>query len=75
MEQTDIYYNKVKAHIQKTISINAEEFEYVSNHFTIEHLKREEYLIKPQQVSRYESFIANGLFQLSISIEISGIKR
>lgn len=73
MEKVNMYYQKLKDHIQKSILINEEEFEFVSNYFSIKHLRKKEYLIRQHQVNRYENFILQGLFQTSI-VDDSGKK-
>ncbi len=62
----EVYYDRLKVHLQKTIPLSDTLFEQVKPFFTLRYLKKKEYLIKQAQVSRYESYIAEGLFQAAI---------
>jgi CRP-like cAMP-binding protein len=73
MEKNNSHYHQLKDHIQKSILIGEEGFDYVFRHFAITHFKKKEYLLMPHQVCRNESFITEGLFQTSI-VDDSGKK-
>lgn len=55
-----------QAHIQRIIPISAEEFKHILSYFTVKHLKKKEYLVRPFQVCKHESYILKGLFQTAI---------
>ncbi len=60
------YLDQFKIHLRKTIPISDDEVKHVFNYFTIKHVPRKSWLLKPQQVSRVESYIVKGLFQTSV---------
>ncbi len=66
MDKSATYYRLFRNHIQKRISINDNDFELAISHFSISQLRKKEYLIRPFQVCRFESYIVNGLFETAI---------
>lgn len=62
-------YSKFWKHLEKTVAISEADFALAKRYFRIKRLKRKDYLIKPLQVCRYESYIVSGLFQSAITDE------
>lgn len=67
----DPYLEKFRAHLQKIISVNEDDFKYIASFFTLKTLRKKEYLVRPPQVSMYENYIVKGMFQSSL-IDDSG---
>ncbi|WP_428657768.1 Crp/Fnr family transcriptional regulator [Runella sp.] len=55
-----------QSHLQRIIPVNDEEFDYILSYFSVKHLKKKDYLVRPFQVCKYESYILKGLFQTAI---------
>lgn len=66
MEEQETYYHKLQVHIQKIVPVCDIDFEFIWSFFTIKHLKKKEYLIRPSQVCKHESYILRGLFETAI---------
>ncbi|MBC9795029.1 Crp/Fnr family transcriptional regulator [Sinomicrobium weinanense] len=66
-----LYLEKFREHLQKIIAVNEDDFRLISPFFTLKTLRKKEYLLRPPQVSGYESYIVKGLFQSSL-IDDSG---
>ncbi|MFC4874433.1 Crp/Fnr family transcriptional regulator [Negadavirga shengliensis] len=63
----DIVSKRFRQHLQKSITLNDADFEEIIKRFTLREISKKEYLIRPLQVCRYESYIAKGLFQTAIT--------
>lgn len=66
MEQFETYYLNLKRHIQKIVPVHDDDFERAWSYFTIKHLKKKEYLLRPTQISKHESYVVHGLFETAI---------
>lgn len=58
--------NQFKRHLQKTIPVGDDELERVLTYFSLKHIARKSWLLRPMQLSRVESYIVKGLFQTSV---------
>ena len=69
--QYDNLFARLKAHLQKTIPVSDEAFEFIQSYFSPKYITRKEYLLRPFQRCKHESYIVNGLFETAI-IDDSG---
>ena len=70
MTEHEIYYHKLKGHIQKIVPVYDRDFEEIWSYFTIKNFRKKEYLIRPTQVCKHESYIVSGLFETAIVDEL-----
>jgi CRP-like cAMP-binding protein len=63
------FYSKFREHLGKSVVISQADFGQAMRYFSSKRLKRREYLIRPLQVCRHESYIVSGLFQSAITDE------
>jgi CRP-like cAMP-binding protein len=63
----DRYFSRLKDHIRKSIKIDDATFDQVKAFFSLRTVDRNQYLLRPMDVSKYESYVVKGLFQTSIT--------
>lgn len=60
-------YKPFQLHLQKTIPLNDGDFEKILGYFTVKSIPKKEYLLRPLQVCKHESYILRGLFQTAVT--------
>lgn len=65
----DNFREQFRLHFQKTISLSEEDFEKIVNFFTIKTISRNEFLLRPLQVCKYDNYVIEGMFQTAITDE------
>jgi CRP-like cAMP-binding protein len=57
-------HEKLRAHIEKIVSLTNDEFEFISTHFSTKKLKKHQFLIQEGEPVKYHFFIVSGLVKL-----------
>ena len=55
---------KLREHIEKTIALTNEEFEFVQSHFTIRKYRKHQFLIQEGDSVKYSYYVVSGLLKL-----------
>ena len=63
----DNYFSQLKNHVRKSIKIDDVTFDQVKPFFSLRTVSKHQYLLRPMEVSKYESYVVKGLFQTSIT--------
>lgn len=53
----------LKRHISNHVDFTDKDFEHILSYFYLKEISKNQFLLKPGQICKYESFVAKGLFQ------------
>jgi len=56
--------HKLREHIEKIVSLSAEEFSFIGAHFKLKKFKKHQFLIQEGEAVRYAYFVISGLLKL-----------
>ncbi|UZR94586.1 Crp/Fnr family transcriptional regulator [Chondrinema litorale] len=65
-QNTSTYHQQFRKHLERVVVVDDEAFEEIIQSFSIKEINKKDYLLRPFQVCRYESYIIKGLFQTTM---------
>jgi CRP-like cAMP-binding protein len=62
---------RLREHIEKTIDLTDDEFEFIQSHFSIKKFKKHQFLVQEGESVKYAYFVVSGLLKL-VHTDVSG---